>query len=78
MIRKNLRSLILILAAAVFMAAAFAASVASKDLADQETEANPYRIFHGREEMNYYDLVAVLSFVFGSSALVAAFLLFRK
>lgn len=78
MIRKNLRSLILILSAAIFMAGAVAASVASEDLANQVTEANPYSILHGRDEMNYYDLAAVLSFVFGSSALVAAFLLFRK
>jgi hypothetical protein len=79
MISKHLHSLLLILAAAVFMAAAFAASDASIDLAKQGTKGGPFTIHHGgREEMNYYDLGAVVSFAFGSSCLVAAFMLYRK
>ncbi|MCC7306019.1 MAG: hypothetical protein IT173_00505 [Acidobacteria bacterium] len=75
MIQKNLRSFILILAAAAFMAGAFAASRASIDHAAKD---NPFAIYHGSEEMNYYDLAAVLSIVFSSSCLAAAFMLLRK
>jgi hypothetical protein len=82
MIRKNLRSLVLICIAAILLFLSYAASEKSMRQAIEESvqfqKEHGFTISDTPQDLNYYDLAAIQSLILGASCLTAAIWLIRK